>query len=201
MEKPERSSSPLGERAAYPGAFVAGLALAAVSWPIGGKRRHCILPILLIANVRCPAFLANVIKEFGSGVWNVLASASPTLDATTAQPCNDFASQHVNPYPDSTKVVARLRSAVDLGVPPPFLSSYAAHFTTRQAGKRRSVKCHRLSPLADDRDRSPTRRTPSAVAPRGVNGYGGMNTPVVHPSLPERPLSHGSSNSRPRRWV
>jgi hypothetical protein len=53
----------------------------------------------------------------------VVAWLSHTLDATTAQPCNDFAVLGANPYSDSTKVVATLRSngEHDLATRPPRL--------------------------------------------------------------------------------
>src|SRR5215831_18968884 len=61
----------------------------------------------------------------------VVAWASHTLDATTAQPCNDFASLHANPYSDSTKVVASLRSKGehDLATMPSRLSTEHCEFS------------------------------------------------------------------------
>jgi hypothetical protein len=52
----------------------------------------------------------------------------------TAQPCNDFASLHANPYSDSTKVVASLRSNGEHGLA--ILPLSAGKIMDKSAGSR-----------------------------------------------------------------
>jgi hypothetical protein len=57
----------------------------------------------------------------------VVAWVSHTLDATTARRCNDFAILDANPYSNSTKVVASLRSLGDHDLATILLRLYSEH--------------------------------------------------------------------------